>query len=140
MMTTKTLDEIRTLHPAPAFLLESEENEYTRVIVWTTEEEALDDDGSNAIADYVLAGTDRRYEVASMTDLNFIIPPECGGQIVEVSYAVAVDALFKRVHDRSDGDVTVYRADWDDLDPDIICEPWNNAPSVDHDAWVEVAS
>ena len=62
-MLTKTLEEIRTLHPTPAYILECEENGYTRVLVWATEAEAENDTGANALADYVLAGSDRRAEL-----------------------------------------------------------------------------
>ena len=34
-------------------------------------------------------------------------PPECGGQIVEHSYARTESLVLHRIHDRSDGQITI---------------------------------
>lgn len=67
----------------------------------------------------------------------YYTPPECRGQIVEVSYASTEDGIIRRSHDRSDGTTTYQIALWEDLDDDIDFEPWNAEPDVPRDAWID---
>ena len=68
--------------------------------------------------------------------LTWITPPECGGQIVEYSYASGDEGVMMRIHDHASGEVSTYVADWDAMTGE--CEPWNGTPDVDDDAWVIV--
>ena len=62
--------------------------------------------------------------------LTWIVPPECGGQIVEVAYATdSADWALRRTADRSDRSVTYERAPLEDLEGEW--EPWNGAPDLD---------
>ena len=73
---------------------------------------------------------DERAPVALPEGLEWITPPECQGQIVEVSYASDCEAyLWRRVHDRADQSTRYARVDLDDLD-DADLQPWNREPSV----------
>jgi|GEM_PF-6829803 len=54
-MQTKTLAEIKALHPVPAYILECPENDYVRVLVWANEAESENDDGAHAVASYRLS-------------------------------------------------------------------------------------
>lgn len=61
-----------------------------------------------------------------------VVPPECAGQIVEVSYSEGWSTdgyceAFKRVYDRSDRSEQWYYADCSDLDDDAY-DPVNRAP------------
>lgn len=40
----------------------------------------------------------------------FITPPENGGQMVEVSYALVGNYVYQRRYDKSDGSLTFYRS------------------------------
>ena len=72
--------------------------------------------------------------------LEFIVPPECGGQIVEVSYSSDDRGVYRRTHDKSDGETSVQFAPWSSLPDDLACEPWNHAPAVPRDAWQRVSA
>jgi hypothetical protein len=59
----------------------------------------------------------------------FIVPPECGGQIVTVSYAydIKTNRIWRRHHDVSDGEVWYYSA----ICPDSYeCDFWNGSPPI----------
>ena len=63
-----------------------------------------------------------------MKGVEFLTPPECGGQIVIYSYGCSPDFIFEQRYDRSDLSVkiTAYRhsvknREWD---------PWNGAPAL----------
>ena len=75
---------------------------------------------------------------ASDHDLKFHVPPECQGQIVEVSYAGEHPAgIIRRVHDRSDRITSHSVCAWEDFDGDDDREfdPWNSEPVVSEDCW-----
>lgn len=64
---------------------------------------------------------------------SYIIPPECQGQIVEVSYLQQGDILLRRAEDRSEvplspARVQHYVVQLDDDEIDTI-EPWNAEPT-----------
>ena len=74
--------------------------------------------------------------------LTFIVPPECGGQIVEVAYASDSEheLVIRRTTDQSldpsDPERMVYAsAEYGDLIGDY--EPWNQAPESDA-GWSEL--
>lgn len=52
------------------------------------------------------------------------VPPECGGQIIEVSYCQRGDVMYRRCYDRSDRSVAYARRLADDDEP----EPWDREP------------
>jgi hypothetical protein len=65
------------------------------------------------------------------THTDFIVPPECQGQIVEYSYATGGESpvvIIERRWDRSDGSVQ-YEA-YEDGAPDGDFDPWNGAPCL----------
>lgn len=67
---------------------------------------------------------------SKINDLTFVVPPENGGQIVEVSYAydTVVCEIVQRTHDRSPRGTTTYR--WFE-DPDTEdWDPQNGAPDL----------
>lgn len=60
---------------------------------------------------------------------HMVVPPECAGQIVEVSYSDAYGAEgYKRVFDRSDRSEQWFYADTSDCDDDSW-DPVNRAPA-----------
>jgi hypothetical protein len=59
--------------------------------------------------------------------------PRDGGQIVDVTYAVDGEYLYRRSHDRSDGEMTVTRQHIDETG-EVEFEPWNGQlPDTDGD-------
>jgi len=69
--------------------------------------------------------------------MGWIVPPECQGQIVEVAYCTHYDSsqrAYRRIHDRSDGEVTYQRTDASELDDDEW-DPANVEPSIDREDW-----
>lgn len=59
----------------------------------------------------------------------FTVPPECGGQIVELSYAYSPSAgIVERSFDRSD-QTEQYRL-YDDPSPEEGWDPWNGTPRL----------
>lgn len=76
--------------------------------------------------------------------MNMIVPPECQGQMQEVSYGGdGTGTVWRRVYDRSDHSESWSRAEYTDLFPDCAhtdgcCAHWspqNSAPGGDPDAW-----
>lgn len=57
----------------------------------------------------------------------WITPPECGGQIVEISYARAGDVALRRVYDRSDRQETITAFRFSDRHE---FEPQNGEPKL----------
>jgi hypothetical protein len=69
----------------------------------------------------------RTYEITT----TFITPPECQGQAVERSYALAADdsAIIERVYDGGDGTTTYTAYDYPN-DDDGSWEPQNGRPAL----------
>jgi len=76
------------------------------------------------------------------------IPPECQGQIVEVSYGDGCDGtVYRRTLDHSDSTEMWERAEYAALFPDCACvgdgcphwSPWNTRPGGFEDAWESCA-
>ena len=59
---------------------------------------------------------------------HFHVPPECGGQTVEVGYAASEDYIYRRLLDQSDRTTTIAAfcrpADGSEFDP------WNGHPKL----------
>lgn len=68
--------------------------------------------------------------------LNYVVPPRCGWQIIELSFAVTPDEIVRRTRDHSDRSVVYETADLCELIGEF--EPWNRTPSVPHDVWTRV--
>lgn len=72
-------------------------------------------------------------EIAAVSsNLTFIVPPECQGQMVEYSYACDENTAYQRVTDRSSRTVALYTADWADLPDDAFSswDPANSEPAI----------
>ncbi len=79
--------------------------------------------------------------------MKWITPPECGGQIEEVSYASDGECAYRRVTDWSVADghpdrETYSRVSWDILHDSghLEWEPWNQEPSIPAELWERCAS
>jgi hypothetical protein len=64
--------------------------------------------------------------------MDWIVPPECQGQIVEVSYASSCDGFYwRKTEDKSNRTVSYARANASDCGCFGEChcfEPWNSEP------------
>jgi hypothetical protein len=72
--------------------------------------------------------------------LTWHLPPENQGHMIEVLYASDGEFLYRRTRDLSERTDAVERIAWDrlaDLAPDLVYEPWNEAPACP-DAWEPV--
>lgn len=73
-----------------------------------------------------------------LDDIQWIVPPECQGQIVEVAYSKGSDRYaYMRVTDRSDNSVAYYVFDieWLGDKAPKRWEPWKGTPDVADDDW-----
>lgn len=84
-----------------------------------------------------MPGTTKIFRLNADTVGDFVVPPECAGQIVEDAYAVGDDVLVRRTTDRSDRSVSYASCRLDEVRGPI--EPWNRAPSYDEDDMVDTA-
>lgn len=75
-------------------------------------------------------------EAIKWEELDFITPPECGGQLVEVSYAADFEAgyVYRRKRDRSVGETTIHRSR---ILVDDECDYWNGRPA--NKRWKRIA-
>jgi hypothetical protein len=69
-------------------------------------------------------------------DLNFTIPPEEGGQLIQCAFAATPDLAVRRTHDQSDGTMVYQIIDWDCIHGKF--EPWTKTPAIDFDGWKTV--
>jgi hypothetical protein len=69
------------------------------------------------------------------TDLQWITPPECGGQIIDVSYAADGNRVLMHVHDRSDGSHAYYSSK---RLADDEGDYWNGSPA--NRRWKRIAT
>jgi hypothetical protein len=59
---------------------------------------------------------------------HWTIPPECQGQIAQVSYRMGLEAGYKRILDQSDMTVSYYYSLAAFEAPESDWEPWNCEP------------
>lgn len=66
--------------------------------------------------------------IRSIEELTFHTPPECAGQVVEVSFACDADHIYKRIYDRSDHSETIVVYEHPEEECDF--DPWNTYPNT----------
>lgn len=64
-----------------------------------------------------------------MVSEKFIVPPDCGGQIVEVSFAYdpTTERVWRRHHDQNNGEIWYYSAK---CPKSYECDFWNGSPPI----------
>lgn len=70
-------------------------------------------------------------------ELNFEVPPEDRGQMLQCAFGATPDAIVRRTQDMSDGTTVYQTADWHWVSGEFA--PQNETPSVPFAAWQEVS-
>lgn len=70
-------------------------------------------------------------------ELDFKIPPEDDGQLIQCGYAATAEAIVRRTMDTSDGTRVYQAASWKGVQGEFA--PWTKTPTVAFGDWTPIS-